>query len=97
MVSEKAIATGIESDMPMVSGLGPRETRYGVLLNGACSRLAVLEARSKELIAGLWRPGRGRDLLVVEGGGRIPPASEEGGRCSLMSGLCATVTENTVI
>ena len=95
IVSEKANATGIVSDIPIVSGLGPRDMRCDELANGACSKLATLDARSNGLvIAGLWRPGRGRDLKVddEDGGGRMPPANPDAGRFSFKSGLSETET-----
>ena len=95
MVSEKANATGMVSDIPIVSGLGPRDMRCDALANGACSKLATLDARSNGLvIAGLCRPGRGRDLKVddEDGGGRMPPANPDAGRFSFKSGLSETET-----
>ena len=67
----KATASGIVSDMPMVSGLGPRDEPIGmdVVLNVTFAEvmLEVLSARfMEEESAGDCRPlGRGRDCRGI--------------------------------
>lgn len=59
MVSVKAMASGMVSDIPMVSGLGPREDPTGmeVVLKVTLPELSDLDMK----LAGLERPETGRD------------------------------------